>query len=124
MLGKSEVVERFNRDGIPVDDDWLRRSGPAHFSHITFRGTMKFGVETFAAALIQRTPGQATWMAGTDPCCQAGDGVGRPEPIVRAAVSQAACRKNSTLTASKGNSTSPAGVRLRTPASSSAVTSL
>ncbi len=59
----------------------------------------------------------------TTPCCQTGDGVGRPEPVVRAAFSQAACRKNSTLTASKGNSTSPAGVRLNTPASSSAVTS-
>ena len=58
-----EVVERLKRDGIPVDDDWLRRIGPVHFSHINFRGTMKFGVEKFAAALIQRTPGQATRMA-------------------------------------------------------------
>ena len=55
-----EVVERLKRDGIPVEDDWLRRIGPAHFSHINFRGTMRFGVEKFAAALIQRVPGQAT----------------------------------------------------------------
>ena len=55
-----EVVERLKRDGIAVEDDWLRRMGPAHFSHINFRGTMRFGVEKFAAALIQRMPGQAT----------------------------------------------------------------
>ena len=55
-----EVVERLKRDGIPVEDYWLRRIGPAHFSHINFRGTMRFGIEKFAAALIQRVPGQAT----------------------------------------------------------------
>ena len=43
-----------------LEDYWLRRIGPAHFSHINFRGTMRFGVEKFAAALIQRVPGQAT----------------------------------------------------------------
>jgi len=53
-----EVVARRKWDGIPVEDDWLRRIGPAHFSHINFRGTMRFGVEKFAAALIQRAPGQ------------------------------------------------------------------
>jgi TnpA family transposase len=55
-----EVVERLRRDKIEVEDDWLRRMGPAHFSHINFRGTTKFGVERFAAALIQRAPSQAT----------------------------------------------------------------
>ena len=58
-----EVVGRLNRDGIQVEDEWLRRIGPAHFSHINFRGTMRCGVEKFAAALIQRAPGQATLMA-------------------------------------------------------------
>lgn len=57
-----EVVEKLRRDGIPVEDDWLRRIGAAHFSHINFRGTMRFGVEKFAAALIQRTTGLATRM--------------------------------------------------------------
>jgi TnpA family transposase len=51
-----EVVERLRRQGVKVEDDWLRRIGPAHFSHINFRGTMRFGVERFAAALIQRVP--------------------------------------------------------------------
>ena len=53
------MVERLRRDKIAVEDDWLRRMGPARFSHINFRGTMRFGVEKFAAALIQRVPGQA-----------------------------------------------------------------
>ena len=53
------VVTKLNRDGVGIEEDWLRRIGPAHFSHINFRGTMRFGVEKFAAALIQRVPGQA-----------------------------------------------------------------
>jgi hypothetical protein len=35
---------------------WLRRIGPAHFSHINFRGPMRFGVEKYAEALVQRGP--------------------------------------------------------------------
>lgn len=49
-----EVVERLKRDGTRVEDNWLRRIGPAHFSHINFRGTMRFGVEKYAEALVQR----------------------------------------------------------------------
>ena len=55
-----EVVERLRRERIEVEDDWLRRIGPAHFSHINFRGTMRFGVEKFATALIQRASSQAS----------------------------------------------------------------
>lgn len=54
-----EVVERLRRDGVQVDDDWLRRIGPAHFSHINFRGTMRFGIEKHAAVLLQSVPRQA-----------------------------------------------------------------
>jgi len=50
----NEVIERLKRDGTKVEDDWLRRIGPAHFSHINFRGTLKFGVEKYADALVQR----------------------------------------------------------------------
>ena len=52
---------RLRRDGIPVEDDWLRRIGPAHFSHINFRGTMKFGVEKFAAALDPACADPGNW---------------------------------------------------------------
>jgi hypothetical protein len=51
-----EVVERLRREGTGIENDWLRRIGPAHFSHINFRGTMKFSVEKFADALVQRRP--------------------------------------------------------------------
>ena len=35
------VVARLNRDGNGIEEDWLRRIAPAHFSHINFRG--RFG---------------------------------------------------------------------------------
>ena len=47
-----ETVERLRRSGVRIDDDWLRRMGPAHFGHINFRGTMRFGIERFAQALL------------------------------------------------------------------------
>lgn len=33
-----DVVARLQRDGVGIEEDWLRRIGPAHFSHINFRG--------------------------------------------------------------------------------------
>ena len=55
-----EVIERLKRDGTRIEDDWLRRIGPAHFAHVNFRGTMRFGVEKYADALVQRQTGRAT----------------------------------------------------------------
>jgi hypothetical protein len=49
-----ETVERLRRGGTTIEDEWLRRIGPAHFGHINFRGTMKFSVEKYADALVQR----------------------------------------------------------------------
>jgi hypothetical protein len=40
------------RSEVCLEDDWLRRMGPAHFGHINFRGTMRFCVERFAQSLI------------------------------------------------------------------------
>ena len=51
-----EVIERLKREGTRIEDDWLRRIGPAHFAHINFRGTMRFGVDKYADALVQRRP--------------------------------------------------------------------
>ena len=48
----NEVVDRLKRGGTRVEDDWLRRIGPAHFSNINFRGAMKFGIEKYADALL------------------------------------------------------------------------
>jgi hypothetical protein len=54
-----ETVERLRRSGVRIDDDWLRRMGPAHFGHINFRGTMRFGIERFAQSLIDDQAGSA-----------------------------------------------------------------
>ncbi len=51
-----KAVKRLKRDGMRVEDDWLRRIGLAHFSHINFCGTMRFGVEKYAKTLVQRGP--------------------------------------------------------------------
>ncbi len=48
------VVARLKADGIEIKEDWLRRIGPAHFSHINFRGTFKFNVERYASVLLDR----------------------------------------------------------------------
>lgn len=51
------VVARLNRDGVGIEEDWLRRIGPAHFSHINFRGTFRFNVERYADVLVERAAG-------------------------------------------------------------------
>jgi hypothetical protein len=47
------VVEKLRKSGVRIEDDWLRRMGPAHFGHINFRGTMRFGIERYVQALLQ-----------------------------------------------------------------------
>ena len=49
----NDVVERLRKGGMEIDDAWLRRMGPAHSSHINFRGTFRFGVEKYAQALLR-----------------------------------------------------------------------
>jgi hypothetical protein len=48
------VVARLNRDGVGIEEDWLRRIGPAHFSHINCRGTFRFNVERYADVPVER----------------------------------------------------------------------
>lgn len=47
------VVDQWRRAGKNIEDDWLRRMGPAHFAHINFRGTLKFAVERYREALLR-----------------------------------------------------------------------
>ncbi|MEJ8852337.1 Tn3 family transposase [Variovorax rhizosphaerae] len=58
------VVARLKDDGLEIKEDWLRRIGPAHFSHINFRGTFKFNVERYADVLIDRAAGKAIAKSG------------------------------------------------------------
>ncbi|MEO7056911.1 MAG: Tn3 family transposase [Caldimonas sp.] len=55
------VVARLKGDGVGIEEDWLRRIGPAHFLHINFRGTFKFNLERYADELVARAAaGNAT----------------------------------------------------------------
>lgn len=47
-----DAVERWRRSGRKIEDAWLARMGPAHFSHVNFRGTFKFGVSRYADMLL------------------------------------------------------------------------
>ena len=53
-----DVVARLQRDGVGIEEDWLRRIGPAHFSHINFRGTFRFNIERYADVLVERAAGR------------------------------------------------------------------
>ncbi|TRH34347.1 Tn3 family transposase, partial [Salmonella enterica subsp. enterica serovar Mbandaka] len=39
-----------------VDDDWLRRMGPAHFAHVNFRGILSFPIHQYQDALLEAAP--------------------------------------------------------------------
>ena len=58
------VVARLKRDGVGIEEDWLRRIGPAHFSHINFRGTFRFNVERYADVLVERAAGRGAAKPG------------------------------------------------------------
>ncbi|MDM0109851.1 Tn3 family transposase [Variovorax sp. J22R24] len=49
----NDALERMRKDGIDIDDAWLRRIGPVHFGHINFRGTFRFRIEMYASALLR-----------------------------------------------------------------------
>ena len=58
------VVTKLNRDGVGIEEEWLRRIGPAHFSHINFRGTFRFNVERYADVLVERAAGRGVTRSG------------------------------------------------------------
>ena len=58
------VVARLKRDGVRIEQDWLRRIGPAHFSHINFRGTFRFNVERYVDMLVERAAGKGAARPG------------------------------------------------------------
>lgn len=51
----NELVERFRKDSMNVEDAFLRRMGPVHFGHINFRGAFRFGIEKYAQALLRKS---------------------------------------------------------------------
>ena len=55
-----ESVERWRRSGRKIEDAWLARMGPAHFAHVNFRGTFKFGISRYAQMLLGHTAAART----------------------------------------------------------------
>lgn len=51
-----ETVDRWRKKGQVIEDDWLRRMGPAHFAHVNFRGTLSFPVDRYVEALLEVAP--------------------------------------------------------------------
>jgi len=47
-----ETADRWRRSSQQIEDAWLSRMGPAHFAHVNFRGTFKFGVSRYAELLL------------------------------------------------------------------------
>nr|WP_261313551.1 Tn3 family transposase [Ralstonia mannitolilytica] len=50
------TVDTWQRKGQRIDDDWLRRMGPAHFAHVNFRGVLSFKIHQFQDALLEAAP--------------------------------------------------------------------
>lgn len=51
-----QVVDAWKLERHPIEDDWVRRMGPGHSSHINFHGTLAFNVQDHSDALLQRQP--------------------------------------------------------------------
>jgi TnpA family transposase len=52
------TVDAWRRKGQQIDDDWLRRMGPAHFAHLNFRGTLSFPLDLYSEMLLEAAPWQ------------------------------------------------------------------
>jgi hypothetical protein len=47
-----QTVQQLRRNKVRIEDDLLRRMGPAHFSHINFRGMLQFPLQRYRHALL------------------------------------------------------------------------
>jgi len=50
------TVDAWRRKGLRVEDDWLRRMGPAHFAHVNFRGILSFPIHQYQDTLLEAAP--------------------------------------------------------------------
>lgn len=51
-----QTVNSWRSKGQRIDDDWIRRMGPAHFGHVNFRGTHNFPIERYQEVLLDAAP--------------------------------------------------------------------
>ncbi|MFM0008557.1 Tn3 family transposase [Paraburkholderia dipogonis] len=54
------TLDDWQRKGQGIDDDWLRRLGPAHFAHVNFRGTLSFPIDRYRDMLLDAARWQRT----------------------------------------------------------------
>jgi len=54
------TLDAWQKKGQGIDDDWLRRLGPAHFAHLNFRGTLSFPIDRYREMLLDAAPWQRT----------------------------------------------------------------
>ncbi|WKZ88736.1 Tn3 family transposase (plasmid) [Ralstonia pickettii] len=50
------TVDAWRGKGQRVEDDWLRRMGPAHFAHVNFRGILSFPIHQYQDTLLETAP--------------------------------------------------------------------
>jgi len=50
------TADAWRRKGQRIEDDWLRRMGPAHFAHVNFRGIMSFPIHLYQDSLLEVAP--------------------------------------------------------------------
>jgi TnpA family transposase len=55
-----QAIAQLRDHRVEINDDWLRRMGPAHFSHINFRGVLAFSVGRYRDALLAPRTASAT----------------------------------------------------------------
>ena len=71
---------RLKRDGVEIEEDWLRRIGPAHFSHFNFLWSRTECRQCNG----QPTVGCGCSLAAIDPLQRCGDGLsGLLSPLVK-----------------------------------------
>jgi hypothetical protein len=62
--GLDTAVTKLNQDGAGIEKGWLRRIGPAHFSRINCRGTIRFNLERCADVVVGRAAGRGAAKPG------------------------------------------------------------
>lgn len=50
------TVDAWRSKGQRIEDDWLRRMGPAHFAHVNFRGILSFPIHQYQDTLLEAAP--------------------------------------------------------------------
>ncbi|WP_367395129.1 Tn3 family transposase [Cupriavidus sp. Agwp_2] len=50
------TADAWRRKGQRIEDDWLRRMGPAHFAHVNFRGIMSFPIDLYQDSVLEVAP--------------------------------------------------------------------